>query len=236
MKASFRPLRPSLLLLALGAVPAAVAADAPELYHQFCSVCHGDNGDGRSRARQGLVPPPRDFTAPGMVDALSREHMVNVVLDGKPGTAMVGWKTRLTRANAEAVVDYIRAEFMQGGRGPANAHPGVHTTAKHSGTNVAYTPPPRGSAKKGVALYRDNCSTCHGMTGEGNGPRAYFIFPKPRNFTSDESRTRFSPDTLFVAVKHGVRGREMPAWGTVLDDQQIADVSQYVYETFVRKP
>ena len=31
----------------------------------------------------------------------------------------------------------------------------------------------------------------------------------------------------------GVQGREMPAWGTVLTDQQIADVSQYVYDTFV---
>lgn len=203
----------------------AVAADSPaETYHQYCSVCHGDKGDGRSRARQGLMPPPRDFTIPGLADALTRSRMVDVVLNGKAGTAMVGWKTRLDRTQAEAVVDYIRGSFMK----PVAAAPAPATAAK----NTAYVPPPKGHAAAGKALYDGNCATCHGTGGQGDGPRAYFIFPKPRNFLAEESRA-FTPATLFVAVKHGVQGREMPAWGTVLSDQQIADVSQYVYDTFV---
>ena len=204
-----------------------LAADTPaETYHQYCSVCHGDKGDGRSRARQGLMPPPRDFTIAGLAEALPKARMVDVVLNGKPGTAMVGWKTRLDRPQAEAVVDYIRTHFM---RSASATSPAAPEPAKKS---AAYVPLPKGHAHAGKPLYDGNCATCHGTRGQGDGPRAYFIFPKPRNFLAEESRT-FTPATLFVAVKHGVQGREMPAWGTVLTDQQIADVSQYVYDTFV---
>ena len=28
------------------------------LYHNYCSVCHGDRGDGRSRAQNSQKPPP----------------------------------------------------------------------------------------------------------------------------------------------------------------------------------
>ena len=203
------------------ASPARAADDAAELYHQYCSVCHGDKGDGRSRARQGLMPPPRDFTTPGLADALTRTRMVEIVLNGKPGTAMVGWKKRLDQGQAERVVDYVRTSFMRGAPAPVAAE------------KTTYVAPPKGHASAGRGLYEDNCATCHGTGGNGDGPRAYFIFPKPRNFHGDDARN-YTPETLFVSVKHGVAGREMPAWGTVFSDRQIADVSQYVYETFVR--
>ncbi|MBL8535232.1 MAG: c-type cytochrome [Betaproteobacteria bacterium] len=216
-------------LLATPLCSDALAADAAETYHQFCSVCHGDRGDGQSRARQGLKPPPRDFTVPGMAEALSRARMIDAVMNGRPGTAMVGWKTRFTAAQAEALVDYIRATFMH------RASPAAAATVAETKA-VPYVPSPKGKASNGKSLYENNCSTCHGMSGAGDGPRAYFIFPKPRDFTSEQVRSTFTPDTLFVAVKHGVQGREMPAWGKVLSDQQIADVSQYVYDTFVHRP
>ena len=204
---------------------ASAADDAAELYHQYCSVCHGDKGDGRSRARQGLVPPPRDFTMPGLGDALTRQRMIDVVMNGKPGTAMVGWKRLLDQTKSAAVVDYVREKFMRHTPGAA--------TAATDATRTAYVRPPKGHATSGRALYENNCATCHGAGGHGDGPRAYFIVPRPRNFYGEDARA-YTPETLFVSVKHGVQGREMPAWGTVLTDQQVADVSQYVYETFVR--
>src|SRR5262245_23812623 len=75
-----------LLLSALTACCAHVAlagdrrasADSPPaaLYHNYCSVCHGDQGDGQSRARGSLNPPPRDFTTAYALSELSRERMV----------------------------------------------------------------------------------------------------------------------------------------------------------------
>ena len=59
--AKYLPLFTALLLSPLAAV---AEIDANTLYHDYCSVCHGDKGDGNSHAKQGLVPPPRDFTTP----------------------------------------------------------------------------------------------------------------------------------------------------------------------------
>ena len=83
----------------------------PELiFKNNCTVCHGDRGDGRSRASTSLVPPPRDFTTAAN---LTREIMIAAVTNGKPGTAMTSWKTQLSEQQIEAVVDYVRDTFMQ---------------------------------------------------------------------------------------------------------------------------
>jgi len=39
---------------------------------------------------------------------------------------------------------------------------------------------------------------------------------------------------LFAAVANGRNGSEMPAWNKVLDDQQIADVAEYVFQAFIQ--
>ena len=74
------------------------------MYAEHCSVCHGDKGDGKTHARQGLRPPPRDFTTGEARRQLSREYMITVVKDGKPGTAMVGWGTLLSDEQIVALV------------------------------------------------------------------------------------------------------------------------------------
>ena len=71
------------------------------------------------------------------------------------------------------------------------------------------------------------------MKGDGQGPRAYFINPKPRNF-SDKSSAAFNRPMLFAAISMGKPGTVMPAWGTVLKDQEIADITEFVYSAFVR--
>lgn len=301
-------------------------AQAEKLYQDYCSVCHGDKGDGRSRARQGLVPPPKDFTDPKVSQSLTRDRMIDSVLNGRPGTAMAAWKTRLNQEQVEAIVDYVRNRFMT-----RTAAPGAARGAKIYAANCSVchgdrgsgsvwasstlNPPPRdfskavlpraamvaaithgrpGSAMPGFAsqlsaeeialvvdyirsafmpaaeagaspatkpditvaqgadhlsqpmpnglhgdpgagksFFDGNCATCHGTSGDGDGPRAYFIFPKPRNFLAPASRRILNRPALFQAIKHGVGGREMPAWGKVLTDQQIADVAEYVFQAFI---
>src|SRR5512140_2061154 len=90
------------------------ARQAPAaLYHNYCSVCHGDNGDGQSRARGSLNPPPRDFTTAQSLQELTRDRMLAAVNGGVPGTAMVAWKRQLNDAQIAAVVDYVRDTFMR---------------------------------------------------------------------------------------------------------------------------
>jgi mono/diheme cytochrome c family protein len=322
----------------------AKADSAAALYHNYCSVCHGDKGDGRSRARASLNPPPKNFTDPALASALPRERMLHVVANGQPGTAMVGWKTQLDARQIETVVDYIRATFMRPVAGhdvPADAGlergravyartcsvchgdkgngaswaaanmrqpprdftnpearsqlsrermilsvtngradtpmPGFgrqlskqdidsvvdyirsafmgtdgagisgtyahgrpeapHGTAAHDRPADMKAPLPKGlvgNAERGGRFYKANCATCHGVSGDGRGPRAYFINPKPRNFLHAASRAELNRPELFEHISDGVLGTEMPAWDKVLSAQEIADVSEYVFRAFIQ--
>lgn len=302
------------------------------IYHNYCSVCHGDRGDGRSRARNSLNPPPRDFTAAG---ELSRETMIVITTHGKPSTAMVGWKTQLSAAEIEGVVDYIRNTFMVvaldprlqrgkavyaqncitchgaqgqgtgqpiggsipardlaspqaraeltrermissvtmgrpgtamagfGGRLPATdidavvdyvrsaimvPHTEISGTDAHAGRKGSQVPAKKtsgadmkqpmpnglkGDAVAGGRFYMANCATCHGAKGDGKGPRAYFIMPKPRNFVDPAYSSGANRPSIFATTSVGRLGTEMPAWNKVLTDQEIANVSEFVFQRFI---
>ena len=228
------------------AAPGAVATpDAAVLYHNYCSVCHGDKGDGKSRASGSLSTMPRDLTAPEARRDLSRESLAAVITHGRPGTAMTGWRTQLSDKDIARLSDYVYGRFVMG-------QPASDTTTAISGTrahggreaDTASTPVKvdmtaglpnglKGDFKRGGAFYLANCATCHGARGDGAGPRAYFINPKPLNFLDTAPRARFNRAALYAAVSEGKLATEMPAWDKVATRQQIADVSEYVFQSFV---
>jgi len=306
------------------------------LYKRHCSVCHGDRGNGNSRADKNLVPPPRDFNGAAK---LTRETMINVVTNGKPGTAMMGWKSRFSEKEIASAVDYIRSRFMlvaidprislgrgvyghfcqacHGDRGqgaksaesadsprdltlPKNqtgltrermiaaVSKGKHGSIKdgfaetqpaenieavvdyirqvmipslpksasetqapsNPGKQASGSPQPAASAQTnmnqplpkklkgnmqlGGKFFMANCATCHGKQGDGQGPRAFFINPKPRNFLDDYSRNTLNRQAIFSAVSNGRQGTEMPGWGKVLTEQEIANVTEFVFQTFIQ--
>ncbi|MGB5330539.1 MAG: cytochrome c, partial [Gammaproteobacteria bacterium] len=59
--------------------------DSQALYQDYCSVCHGDKGDGNSLARQGMEPAPRDFTSPQSAIELSEQRIRHAIREGVPG-------------------------------------------------------------------------------------------------------------------------------------------------------
>jgi mono/diheme cytochrome c family protein len=231
---------------------ARAAPDAAALYHNYCSVCHGDRGDGKSRASGALSTPPRDFTSEASRRDLTQERIARAIADGVPGTAMVGWKTQLSKADIDSLAAHVLDRYVKGQATPAGAVPAISGTRAHGGREAdataasASTSAPtvdmtaglpnglKGDLKRGGAFYIANCATCHGARGDGAGPRAYFINPKPRNFIEPASRARFNRLALYAAVSEGRLQSEMPAWKQVATPQQIADVSEYVFQTFIR--
>lgn len=209
------------------------------LYQSYCSVCHGDQGNGQSRARASLNPPPTDFTGPVVRASMPRERMIVSVREGRPGTAMVGWKTQLNDAQIATIVDFIRSKFME----PATQQTKTGTTpvlpaASSKAVTASTTPAPKGPLLKGNIsngrpLYEQNCVACHGAAGDGKGPRAAVIVPKPRSFVSVEARAAFSRPLLVLTITQGKRGTGMPAWEKVLTPQEIADVAEYVFQRFI---
>lgn len=91
-----------------------------------------------------------------------------------------------------------------------------------------------GDRAAGKTLFEETCATCHGKQGDGEGPRAYFINPRPANFQEPETKADLNRPTLFKAISEGVVGSEMPAWSKVLDQQQIANVAEYVFTAFIQ--
>jgi mono/diheme cytochrome c family protein len=94
----------------------------------------------------------------------------------------------------------------------------------------------KGDPDKGRIFFMGNCFTCHGVQGDGDGPRAYFITPPPRNFLLETSRQRLNRPVLFEAITNGRLGTNMPAWGKVLNNQEIADVAEFVFQDFISAP
>ena len=239
----------------MGAPAPQGAGRGRQLYAANCSVCHGDRGASSAWASSNLKPAPRDFTAPAAKSDLSRERMIAAVTNGRPGTAMVAFASQLSKEDIALTVDYIRTAFMQAGSDagisgtsaqgaltPLAATPtGATATANLHGAGAVIAdmslPLPnglKGDAAKGRTFYLNNCATCHGTKGDGQGPRAYFINPKPRNFVADASRAILSRPAIYAAVSAGRLGTEMPAWDKVLTPQEIANVSEFVFQTFIR--
>ena len=204
------------------------------IYAESCSVCHGDDGKGAKWGQESLSAKPRDFTTALSRAELTRDRMIVAVSYGRPGTPMPGFSSQLSREQIAGVVDYVRARFMAGGSGPqamSAAQPAPADAASYRAQ-----PLPNGLSgnfSRGQALYLVNCVECHGVAGDGNGPRAYFIFPKPRNFRDAATQNILNRPRLYTGIADGVLGKEMPAWSKVFSDQEIADVAEFVYREFI---
>jgi cbb3-type cytochrome c oxidase subunit II len=61
---------------------------------------------------------------------------------------------------------------------------------------------------RGLRLYARNCANCHGRNGEGDGPGAAGLHPRPANFAVHE----YTLDRLSFVLWNGVAGTAMPGW------------------------
>ncbi|MEK9627457.1 MAG: cytochrome c [Nitrospinota bacterium] len=100
-------------------VPGQVVAETtdPEtgrdIFFKHCKACHGVKGDGKTFAANVLNPPPKNFTSEKSKKELTKERMIQSVTEGRKGTAMMPWKSRLTEQEIQAVVNYIRKNLME---------------------------------------------------------------------------------------------------------------------------
>ena len=92
----------------------------------------------------------------------------------------------------------------------------------------------------GEAIYRERCAFCHGDNGDGNGPAARYLSPRPRDFTSSQFKFRATAsgelplrEDVIKIVREGVRGTAMPRWEDVLSQAEIEAVVDYVTQSFV---
>ncbi len=71
----------------------------------------------------------------------------------------------------------------------------------------------------GRILYAEHCQHCHGVSGDGNGPTATYLSPRPRDyrlgkfkFKSTGSSAKANRDDLSRIVEDGIPGTYMPSF------------------------
>jgi len=90
------------------------------------------------------------------------------------------------------------------------------------------------SLARGAEVYRQQCASCHGLTGRGDGPAGRGLTPPPAVLSNATTLGDATPLDYFRRVTIGVAGTAMPAYETRLtaEDRWAAAV----YATFLRYP
>lgn len=77
------------------------------------------------------------------------------------------------------------------------------------------------------SLFENNCASCHGISGQGNGVLASGLEPAPTDFTDKTRAENRSLLGLFDAISNGLDDTAMPAF-TQLKEQQKWSLAFYV--------
>ncbi len=93
----------------------------------------------------------------------------------------------------------------------------------------------------GKQVYGRRCLGCHGVTGDGNGPAATFMYKvRPRDFTYGLFKFHLTPSgsmptdgDLLRTITRGVRGTAMPPWHMLPEKDRLAVIQYIKYELAV---
>jgi mono/diheme cytochrome c family protein len=187
-------------------------AGPADQYKLLCGRCHGDDGDGNGVAASNLVPRPRVFTNAKFFNWLPEERAHLAILEGLPGTAMPTFKKILTEKQAQDLFAWIRKEFLKSEMSERAVPRDLPST-----NPTAYSAE---SAGRGHATFLKRCIGCHGRLGDGKGPSAPEMLPRPRNLTNTHFLKGADDSRLFESITFGIVGTGMPPWDYLTEDQR----------------
>lgn len=203
-----------------------------EIFQINCRPCHGDAADGAGPMAWGFRLKPANFTDPGTIATVVEAHAFWRVTEGGPGlppegtpwdSAMPSWRHDLSD---EQKWKAIMAAYDLAGVEPRKPEKleSALVGAAWAQAKPAETPE---NLERGKTIYVKRCLVCHGDKGDGQGPVAPYLNPRPRDFTlgSYKFRTTGSgePPTdedLFRIVTRGVPGTAMSGWTTLSADER----------------
>ncbi|MFZ1538640.1 MAG: cytochrome c/FTR1 family iron permease [Chromatiaceae bacterium] len=126
--------------------------------------------------------------------------------------------------------DHLQQQADQLARGINQRTPGVETRTLTEeialGVTDAYqvTVAPRAApdVARGQTLYAENCTSCHGAQGYGDGPQAANLDPVPKDFHDPARQRQRSLTSLYNAISLGVDGTAMAGFKALSDDDRWA--------------
>ncbi|HEY83790.1 MAG TPA: c-type cytochrome [Chloroflexi bacterium] len=195
-------------------------SDAAVMYIENCAVCHGAQGEGI-----GAIPP---LNTEGLRQT-DYDFLYKTIARGRYGTAMTGWHADeggiYNDYQIDELVSLIRYASwptvgeLSAQRGlipPTLPVPDVDEAFLEQVTALGA----EGAAwAEGIQLYANNCTICHGVTGEGSELGVPLNTPELRATDADE---------LARIIHEGAPGTMMSSWDQVLDDDEIAALVSFL--------
>ncbi len=102
-----------------------------------------------------------------------------------------------------------------------------------------------GDPNAGKPVYELKCIGCHGEKGDGKGPAAELLMPRPRDFTSGIYKIRTtagkapSDQDIFRVITDGMPGTSMPSWAVLPEKDRwnlVAYVKAFAPDKFKEAP
>jgi ubiquinol-cytochrome c reductase cytochrome b subunit len=214
--------------------PSALAAHMTpvQIYRAYCLACHDVDGSGRIGRK--AMPDEPSFTDAKWQASRTDADLKKSILDGK-GKFMVPMKDKLSAADAEKMVAYVRD--FRGGKQvvPAEAAPAVVPAPASQPTVVIGRKRPAQPAavsaqtaarlRVAAGLYRQYCLSCHGVEGRGSELKAGM--PTIPDFASPAWQAGANNAQLAVSILDG-KGTLMPAFRGRISDEDAQDLTAYV--------
>ncbi|HNB50617.1 MAG TPA: c-type cytochrome [Anaerolineales bacterium] len=90
-------------------------------------------------------------------------------------------------------------------------------------------------ATLGARVYAERCALCHGPDGQGDGPAAPSMIPRPRDFTLGQYKYKTTPadqppsdEDLARVIRDGLHASAMPYFGDILSDEEITALVEHL--------
>lgn len=142
-------------------------------------------------------------------------------------------KARPLAPVAGLMVLAVLTHGMLVGCGGSSQESGTQSSGSQTTTETPPAQPPADTGAvpadpiaHGQQVYAARCVLCHGPEGKGDGPASAALNPKPRNHTDGVYMKSRTDEDLLAVIRDG-KGA-MPAWKSVLTEQEIQDVLKYV--------
>ncbi|MGV7229214.1 MAG: c-type cytochrome [Nitrospirales bacterium] len=78
------------------------------IYEESCEHCHGYAGNGQGQMTEYLTPPPAKLTSES-TQSKTDAQLEEIILKGRPGTAMVGFEGALNATQMAGLLTYLRS-------------------------------------------------------------------------------------------------------------------------------
>lgn len=206
-------------------------------YMIHCVGCHGVDAQGKGSTWSMLNPKPRNlvngafkFRSTSQGTLPTTEDLMRTIDQGVLGSSMPGFPL-LSVQQKYALVAYIKSlrEDWHKKEGSPHLFPPVPKKIFENRSLFL------ASAFRGQKLFLEGCATCHGNSGQGDGPGAQDLVDtdnnpiRPANLSLSRIKSGRRAQDVYKAIFTGLDGTPMPSFEGIYSEAQLWDLVAFVF-------